>query len=260
MNPYKHRIEQSRDGSHTVYSETQGSYFHNPNGAVEESLHVYFQVPGLLNALKEHRTVSVAETGFGTGLNLLLLADQAKKMRSRSKIRFTSVEAFPMAPELASQLNYSGFLSEPELASGMKDVFERLHASEGKEVSFMCGDVEAEVHPCFFKDYRPESFLPFTHVLHDPFDPVVSPELWTREVFTKIKSWCGEEVVMSTFGASTAARAAMASAGWFVARAPGALGKREMTIAALQESRLEGFRLLNHERLRSRFEAGEFNA
>ena len=33
------------------------------------------------------------------------------------------------------------------------------------------------------------------------------------------------------------ARAALAKSGWFVAKAPGALGKREMTVASLEKRR-----------------------
>lgn len=254
------RIEISKDGSHTLYSETQGSYYHNPNGAVDESLHVYFEQSGIVRALKEHLPVSVMEIGFGTGLNLLLLANLARKLESKSAISFTSVEAYPISPDEANQLNYARFVDHPQLFDELLAIFPGLHSGTDVITLKNVGSVQAQVHRCTFDDFElgahhPE---PFTHILHDPFDPVVSPELWTPSVFERLRLLSGDEAVLVTYGASSRARAAMAVGGWFVARAQGALGKREMTVASLAESRLEGLKRLNEQRLRDRWQAGEF--
>jgi hypothetical protein len=52
----------------------------------------------------------------------------------------------------------------------------------------------------------------------------------------------------------------MAAGGWFVARAPGALGKREMTLAAPTEARLAGYSRVDEERLVRRLRNGEFES
>jgi tRNA U34 5-methylaminomethyl-2-thiouridine-forming methyltransferase MnmC len=94
---------------------------------------------------------------------------------------------------------------------------------------------------------------------HDPFSPEVNGELWTREVFEKLTSIASDDAVLATYCAATSARAAMAAAGWNTARAPGALGKREMTIASLDKSKLTGFKVLNNQRLIERFNRGDFD-
>lgn len=261
MSAQQTRLEISRDGSHTVWSETAGSYFHNPNGAVEESLYVYFEVSGIIRALQRDEDVSVMEIGFGTGLNLLLLADLVHQHRPDAQIRFTSVEAWPLPAEQVETLNYSSFLKNKALFAGLPPVFEQLHRATGpsKPASGSLGEVRYEVYNCPFAKLRFKPKRPFTHVLHDPFDPVVSPELWMPEVFAWLKSRCDESAVLTTFGASTAARASMAKGGWLVARAPGALGKREMTIASLSEAKLRDFKRLNETRLTERWDAGEFS-
>ena len=86
------RIEQCRDGSHTVYSETFNQFYHNPNGAVAESIHVFFETSGLLDVLRSGEPVRVLEIGFGTGLNALLLADFKLALGSTSPVLFQSVE------------------------------------------------------------------------------------------------------------------------------------------------------------------------
>ena len=51
----------------------------------------------------------------------------------------------------------------------------------------------------------------------------------------------------------------MAVAGWKLAKARGALGKREMTIASLSENNLTDFKRINEERLIERFNNGDFD-
>lgn len=267
-----YRIEQSRDGSHTVYSEEDGSYFHNPNGAVEESMDVYFRRSGLLDALQDQEAdepLSVMEIGFGTGLNLLLLADMAEKYEVSRPLFFTSVEAFPLCPEHVRKLNYREFLDYPRLAEAQLEIFSGLHAAQAAgdaahPVSGTLGPVACQVFPCTFDAFtrtNAELRAPaFTHVMHDPFAPDVSPELWAPEVFSALKARSGETAVLTTYGASTAARAFMLMGGWLPARAPGALGKREMTIAALHARTpvFSGHKRLNETRLRQRYNAGDF--
>ncbi|MEX2573844.1 MAG: MnmC family methyltransferase, partial [Balneolaceae bacterium] len=99
----------------------------------------------------------------------------------------------------------------------------------------------------------------FHSIFFDPFSPDVNPELWTPDVFRKLASVSDTDVLLSTYGAASKARAAMAAAGWSVARAPGALGKREMTLAALNPARLSGWKRLDETRLSERYQKGEFD-
>lgn len=267
-----YRIEYSRDGSHTVYSEAGGSYFHNPNGAVEESLEVYFQRSGLLHALQDNSgelPLSVMEIGFGTGLNLLLLANAAEEFVVQRPLHFCSVEAFPLAVEQIEALNYPEFLKHADQLPGLSEIFRKLHAvtESGHEIPPVrgrFGRISYCVYACTFAAFTKQPLPPewpaFTHIMHDPFDPQVSPELWTPAVFEALKQRSADDAVLTTYGASTAARASMAVGGWLPARAPGALGKREMTIAALQPDTpgFSHYKRLNETRLRQRYHAGDF--
>lgn len=99
---------------------------------------------------------------------------------------------------------------------------------------------------------------PFDVVLHDPFSPESNPAGWTPELFKKIAAHSLPDVRLSTYSAASSARAAMAVAGWFVARYPGAPGKREMTEAFLSESPLQSLKKVNELRLAERWRAGDF--
>jgi tRNA U34 5-methylaminomethyl-2-thiouridine-forming methyltransferase MnmC len=192
----------------------------------------------------------VLEIGFGTGLNMLLLADLKHKTGSRSEIHFQSIEAWPLPASTAAQLNYRNHLQNPLLNNWLMPVFEQLQTESA--------DYEPEpgfrvrVHHGFFENFKPAN-IPFGFVFHDPFSPDVNPELWTSDVFKSIHIWCSDDAVLTTYCAASRARAAMAYAGWYVARAPGALGKREMTIASKAELRLAEFKRMNELRLKDRF-------
>ena len=95
-------------------------------------------------------------------------------------------------------------------------------------------------------------------IFHDAFSPEANEELWTLDVFEKLASVSSSNAVLSTYCAASSARAAMAVAGWKIAKAPGALGKREMTVASLNGEKLEAFKRVNEKRLVERFQAGDF--
>ena len=79
-------------------------------------------------------------------------------------------------------------------------------------------------------------------------------------MFASLREMAAPDALLSTYGAASKARAMMAAGGWFVARAPGALGKREITLAAPTEDRLAGYSRVDEERLVRRLRNGEFES
>jgi tRNA U34 5-methylaminomethyl-2-thiouridine-forming methyltransferase MnmC len=74
----------------------------------------------------------------------------------------------------------------------------------------------------------------------------------------RLKKYSNPNAMLTTYCAASRARGAMAWAGWHVARAPGALGKREMTIASLNPDGLKEFKRVNEERLAKRYVRDDF--
>jgi len=251
------RFHITKDGSHSLYSETFGQYYHNPNGAIEESIHVFFNHSGLLEALQEQRPISIFEMGFGTGLNLLLLLNFIKQFRYTSPITFESVEAWPIHPNQALELNHAGLIGDASFGEVILTIFKQLH--EGSQAIINIGNCAITVHKCRFDALIPKN-TPYTHFFHDAFSPEVNPDLWTPQVFKTLADRGTQDAVLVTYGASSAARASMAVGGWKIARAPGALGKREMTVAGLSENTVSKYSPLNTEKLINRWEKGDFAA
>lgn len=253
-------LRQSKDGSSTLYSNQFNQYYHNPNGAVSESLHVFFEASGLQQALQTQEGITVFEIGFGTGLNFLLLMDLLKSAKSPARVDYYSIEAFPISDTKASGLNYSRHIKHPELANHIPPIFEGLKT--GMNNIKPDGDLAVELHlfnGTFDAFNAEQETLQADFIFHDAFSPDVNPELWTVEAFAKLMELSKQTAVMATYCAASKARAAMATAGWLVARAPGALGKREMSLASPMAENLSGFKRVNEERLANRMKNGDFD-
>lgn len=247
----------TRDGSHTVYSTRFDQHFHNPNGAVAESRYVFFKQTGLPDAFTKRDQITILEIGFGTGLSLLLLMDYYLNRNSTAKIDFYSIEGFPLKSKITERFNYEKHLDNPEITDKLTPVFENL--SQGMNHFAISDSISLHLFNGMFDDFDPDEEMKANFVLHDAFSPDVNPELWTGDTFQKIKHFCADDVILSTYSAASAAQGALSWAGWKVAKTQGALGKREMILAALDPRQLQDLERIDEEHYARRYEDGDFD-
>lgn len=248
-------IATTRDGSHTLFSHRFNQHYHNPNGAVAESKHNFFEVNGLYWRLEETEPLTVLEVGFGTGLNLLLMLDALSGPDAKASVHYYTIEAWPIDAETALKFNYGKYIAYPELNGNIIEIFDSLE--EGENHFDLSSQLKATVFHGFFNDF-PEQNLNANFIFHDAFSPEVNEELWTGKTFKKLAGLSSPDVVMTTYSAASKAKGAMAWAGWKLAKTQGALGKREMTVAALDAKKLEGLERVDEERLAKRYEEDDF--
>ncbi len=259
----KPTIKKTGDGSTSLYSPKFDQLYHNPNGAVAESRHVFFETNGLVRALEERSSLNIFEVGFGTGLNLLLTLDYLRKLNFDTEVAYYSVEAFPIDAEITEGFEFKDEpglqKSLPMLRSILQDIYPGMNRIQ------LTDQISLHLWVGFFDDlFEEHEKSPIINhsidfIFQDAFSPEVNEELWTPDVFEKLASISNDDAVLSTYCAASAARAAMAVAGWKIARARGALGKREMTVASLDSDKLKNFKRVNEDRLSERFEAGDFD-
>lgn len=250
-------IHSTKDGSSTLYSEQFRQFYHNPNGAATESLHVFFEKPGLNEYLKTAPSLTILEIGFGTGLNFLLLLDILKQRGSKIPVKYYSIEAFPVNADTAAEFDFSGHIKHQELNAVLPDIFKDLQPGINHKTPV--GEVDAELNLFIgkFEAFNPDK-LQVDFIFHDPFSPEVNEELWTDETFSKLRNFSKPTTVLATYCAASKARGAMCASNWYVARAAGALGKREMTLASLSKEKLIHFKRVNEERLKNRYLDNDF--
>lgn len=256
----KPSVVPTKDGSTTLYSNRFDQHYHNPNGAVAESRHVFFETPNLPGFLTKNERINIFEVGFGSGLNLVLLLDYLDKSNFSGKTNFYSIEAYPVDPKTVSNIQFGDELSYLQPNKRLTEIFSNL--TSGLNTFSIQNQVNLHLYISLFDDLIDndfESIKPIDFVFHDSFSPDVNPDLWTPALFNKLLDITHDEAILSTYCAASSARAAMAVAGWYPSRAKGALGKREMTIASPKPDALHAFKQLNYERLIERYQRGDFD-
>lgn len=209
-------LKVTEDGSHTLFVPVIDECYHSTHGAIQESRHIFIEA-GLKQCLKPE--ISVLEIGFGTGLNAFLSLLESEG--SRKRIRYTSLELYPVEVEKALMLNYPA-----ELAPDKKDLFDKLHSSPW--------NVETEITPGFSLNKIETDFTGFVFennfdvVYFDAFSPEKQPEMWSKELFERIFTHCTPGAILTTYCAKGIVRRAMQEAGFTVERLQGPPGKREI--------------------------------
>lgn len=218
----KREIKFTEDGSVTIYLPEWEETYHSKHGAIQEANHVFIK-NGLeiaLNKINNHE-LSVLEIGFGTGLNACMTWNEA--INKKLKIKYTTLEAFPVLQDEIDQLNYPSQLNFPT------SKFLELHQSNWDE------RVNLDEHFTFlkkqikFQDYQ--DIPQFDLIYFDAFGFAVQPELWSEQIFQNMYNVLKEKGILTTYACRNPIKRAMEVVGFDVYKVPGPPGKREMLIA-----------------------------
>lgn len=210
----------------------------NAGGAQGQFLHVFLE--GNKLAQRWHRDgFSIAELGFGTGLNFLFTIYHWLKDTSVSpdaRLHYFSVEKYPLSPaDIKSVCS-----AYPELAELVEEL-----------LSVYPPAVRAN-HQRQLCNGRVNLVLCFTDVSQalqghrlcadawylDGFTPSKNPQMWTGQVMTQIAVNSHEGSTFATYTASGEVRRNLQAAGFSVERVPGYGKKREMLRGRLQAAGL----------------------
>lgn len=219
--PDEIQIITTGDGSHSLLNTALNETYHSVHGARQESIHVFIK-HGLEFFLEKNRAdvVDIFEVGFGTGLNALLTAAFAQEQKQ--KINYTSIETFPLAPDIWSKLNYSQTESD-------RILFEMLHAGswQSKNVMnefFTIQKLEKKLQEISFRDS-------FDVVYFDAFAPSKQPELWEISVLQKVYEALKINGIFVTYCAKGQLKRDLKTLGFLVETHVGPPGKKEMVRA-----------------------------
>lgn len=214
----------TEDGSHTLFVESLNEHYHSTHGAIRESMHVFIQ-SGLEWYGQTSSPIHIVEVGFGTGLNALLTACYCHKQRI--KVHYTSIEKYPLPPDVFKTLNYTHITQDEKSNS---ELFNQLHEVEWNRVhqlspSFTFHKLHTDVRSVRWEQLQPSSFQ---LVFFDAFAPDKQPELWTEDIFKEIYQHMSIGGALTTYCAKGEVRRRLQRAGFLVERLPGPPGKREM--------------------------------
>lgn len=194
-----------------------------------------------METLAPKQKISVLEIGFGSGINALLCALEFLQQRSSNEktpsdaqalqmpdqFEFESIELYPIPEEIWSQLDYASLLANEHFSrEDIQAIFEKIHRAAWNE--------RCNILPGFFLHKRHEDSLTFEPaaqyqvVFFDAFSPDCQPMLWSKEVFSKIKSAMLPGAIMTTYSSKGFVKQNLRELGFDVLRKPGPGQKRHV--------------------------------
>jgi tRNA U34 5-methylaminomethyl-2-thiouridine-forming methyltransferase MnmC len=202
------------DGSFTYYSEQFSENYHSLHGAKSESNLVYIEALRKLFEQTGKTEICVFEVGFGSGLNALLAFEFAKN--NHISLFYFSVEKYPIEENI--------LLSETDSALYQKIIKSKWNVKAEIDAGLFLLKIKTDIIDFEF-DRNPDV------IFYDAFSPETQPELWTRELFTKLFHSLNSPGILSTYSSKGTVKQALRSAGFIVNRLPGPQGKRHILYA-----------------------------
>ena len=194
-----------------------GDPYYSLHDGAAEARHVFLGGNGLPGRLRGG--FRVAELGFGTGLNALVLA---AAWAGPGRVALTSFEAHPMGRDDMAR----ALAAFPEVdAAPLLDVWPATRFALGAvDVTVVAGDAR-ETLPRW-GGVAEAWFL-------DGFAPARNPEMWSPRLMAAVAARTAPGGTVATYTAAGSVRRALAAAGFAVRRVAGFGRKRHMTVGNL---------------------------
>lgn len=232
MQPFNNAIIEWQNGQ-PFASTFQDVYFSSDNG-LHETEYVFLQSNDLSDRWQQldNSSFTIAETGFGTGLNFLCamklwLATAPKN----STLHFISVEKYPLnfhdltvALKLWPELKE---LSGPLLANydNLLNSEETLSFYDNRvRLSLLIGDATM----CLAKFAKNHNTQLIDAWFLDGFSPTKNPDMWHATLFEQIALLSNSKTTFATFTSAGDVRRNLIKAGFKVTKQSGFGKKREM--------------------------------
>ena len=207
-------------------------------GGLEETRHVFLEGNRLPERFSGRETFTIAEFGFGTGLNFLTTLAALTCVKDAPKLCFISFELYPMT---AAQLKraLAAFPELSKLAGDLVSVWNPEpgwnHMSvAGADLLIGIGDARRMVSGLVVGEdlgIKGEMAIqPVDAWYLDGFSPAKNPELWDADLLAEAAALTASDGTLATYTAAGWVRRNLQSAGFAVEKKPGFAGKREMVV------------------------------
>lgn len=235
------------------YSKQFDDIYFDTESGCQQSESVFIQGNDIASRLLSGpESFTIAETGFGTGLNFLLTLRVFRQVQQEfahspgkklPKLTFISVEKYPLSK---AQLIQS-LAIWPELVDFTEALAEQypeqFNANEYL-LSFFDGKVTLKLYigdaALALENIRgPKSGLVDAWYL-DGFSPAKNPEMWSRELFAQIARLSKDQASLSTFTVAGFVKRQLNSVGFRLEKKPSQGKKKEILTGVYQQNKLIG--------------------
>ena len=224
------RLLWAEDGS--PRSGRFGDVYFSKDDGLAETRAVFLDGCGLPDAWAGRADFTVAELGFGTGLNIVALLDLWRRSRPENgRLHVFSIEGFPLTRDEAARA-LSAWPELGEIAEALLAVwpegtpgFHRLDLPQWQTtIDLAVGDAEWALGQ--WSGPADAWFL-------DGFSPALNPGMWSPEIMALIAARSAPGARIATFTVAGAVRRGLTEQGFLVEKKPGHGRKRERLEAHL---------------------------
>lgn len=218
-----------REGNIPVSKQFDDPYYSRSDGR-QETKFVFIESNQLLTRWQEMKDCTIAELGFGTGLNFLETIHHWPKIKPQNaKLHFISYEQFPMKKE-EMQMALSAW---PELAEDTKMLAEIWQQNANKLDHYFSDDIRLTVHIGDANTLLPKQTFQADAWYLDGFAPAKNPELWNEKLMAEVASHTAPKGTFATYTAAGFVKRGLQAAGFEVQKVKGFGTKRDMLIGKL---------------------------
>jgi len=205
------------DSSFTLYSEKFKQHYHNINGAVTETLHIYV---GLGIKKFKNSGINILEVGYGTGLNAILSC--VENLKLKNSVFYHGIDISPIESEIFEKLEYNKLLNNTDMKlSGFVEDWNR-DIQINKD--FILRKQRVDI-----ADFHPD--IKYDLIYFDAFSPDVQPEMWTEKIFKRLSEFQSSGGILLTYCSKGIVKKNLREAGYCVKRLNGPPGKRHVICA-----------------------------
>jgi queuine tRNA-ribosyltransferase len=219
-----YEVHRAREGFSSIRQISSGEIMHSRTDPMEEARQVYVEQARLAERLRENSAEPLIlwDVGLGAAANAMAAIECHETAKAKRALHIISFENDLDSLRLAASRLESFPYLRGDLVNALIADGEWRANDEKLSWTLLSGDFASLINQAPAPDI----------IFYDIFSPKASPELWTSAVFRNLFGVCRDRATeLFTYTCSTANRATLLAAGFFVARGRNAGEKIETTIA-----------------------------
>lgn len=222
---------QHAQGGDMPYSRDFGDYYFSKNDGRLECDHVFIKGNQLDGRFQTAKHITIAELGFGTGLNFIETMRQFKRLAPKGAyLVFHSFECHPLSQDVIGK-TLSVWPQIRDETSALLDQWpdrfeDCLKLRFGADITLYVhiGDVNSTLEPL---DFQADAWF------LDGFAPERNRSMWSLELMQEVARHTAENGTFSSYTAAGWVRRNLQRAGFHVRKTAGYAHKREMICGTL---------------------------
>ena len=208
-------------------------FFSNEDG-LKESVYVFLEGTELSQKLLSSNHITIAETGFGTGLNLTAVMQLVDRLGVKTKIDYISFENCPLTDELIEIAHQKFQAIKPYSTELRKNLPPRWPGAHFRHLSN--GQINLHLHYGTAENLMPKLDFQADIWFLDGFSPAKNTDLWSSDLCKEIARLSAPDARIATFTVAAHVRKGLEEAGFVLEKRPGFGRKRDMLTASLSQT------------------------